>query len=1043
MPDDDNLTFQGSGQIVSEAAEARDEMAYSQQPPVGQEYLDDEDNVVERTNTSQTNAEEYDPEANTDVGTDDELRSVNDTQSIPPPTSRSPLPNVAGATGGPVPGITPGVGAPGDDQTRNGGPTGTVNATKNTVNNLFSGANGRIQPQPNILDNYASYTYNVSIYLMSPSDYKQLMRTKKKSISGYQLLMASGGAPTGAGVSPATYETNVNYATEQQLSSYQRNQFFPLDYYLDDIKLKSICPGKGSQGAHNVFEMSFKIFEPNGITLLDNLYAATQQYVGANTGTGKQNYAAQNYLMVVRFYGYDENGNLVAPKNVGSDGQTDSKSIVEKFIPFQFTAVKFKIANRVTEYDCTAVCPQNVIASGQARGVIPYNIELTSTTLKNLLTGNITYSTNQSNAGLSEGREANQTAATAARTGVNLANGSAGGGRGSANDPRRLDAPSNNSVPFSEVDIMGNQTGIPSVAEDSQTVDGPVPTTVAGNSPTQNAAPAKVSAAPNPSIVAGLANALNKFQQEKVADGTFTYPDEYEIVIVEPALQNASVRPPGQTDLKVTPMIEANSAAQALLSSKQSVNNRGKNTSAVAGTSVVQFIDQVARTSTFIYDQQTSIIDPNTGDIIPQGIPGDIFSWYRIGMQAEPKIGQYDEKRNDYAYKITYQLSAYKVNNMKSDYFPQSRFQGTHKKYNHWFTGENTSILNFEQDYNYLYYIVVNKNPPTKSGTTNWREYEKRAFQPRSNQSDQGIDGAVNEPSANAADYLYSPADQSRVKLTIVGDPSWIQQGEIWSGVAGLKFQYGPFLSDGTINYESQEVLFEVAFNKPVDYNMATGIMDPGKNNYDANRNLGIAGDARQSYIYKAVDVTSTLSQGKFTQELNGVLVIYPTPTDNYTKQLQTTDASSTVSNILGVGRKGPTLAAALGLDPGNPISNLLRTPISVLGNPLGLQTGPGLNLGKSQNNNPTSNGQDVVVPNVDYNADTGGLFTQPTTTAVNLKAGGTQTVTTAPEVLALYNSGQINFTTASGAINKLQSQENAEQPPVTTNANQTISRDY
>jgi hypothetical protein len=86
---------------------------------------------------------------------------------------------------------------------------------------------------------------------------------------------------------------------------------------------------------------------------------------------------------------------------------------------------------------------------------------------------------------------------------------------------------------------------------------------------------------------------------------------------------------------------------------------------------------------------------------------------------------------------------------------------------------------------------------------------------------------------ANAADYLYSPGDQGRVNLTIIGDPSWIAQGEVWSGIRSTQTQensddaqdpfLAPFLPDGTINYDAREVLFEVAWNTPADYDLGTG----------------------------------------------------------------------------------------------------------------------------------------------------------------------------------------------------------------------------
>jgi hypothetical protein len=195
-----------------------------------------------------------------------------------------------------------------------------------------------------------------------------------------------------------------NSAAIQQ-PSLGRNQFFPLDYYIDDVQVKSIISGKGTGGAHNVTELRFKIIEPNGITFLDNLFAATQQYIALQGGNVKQNYAAQNFLMVIRFYGYDENGTLVTANRQNKDAVgSDVNATVEKFIPFQFTGIKFRIANKLVEYECSAVCPQNIVATGPARGVIPYNVEVTSQTLKELLTGTAKFATGQ--AANSEGRSA-------------------------------------------------------------------------------------------------------------------------------------------------------------------------------------------------------------------------------------------------------------------------------------------------------------------------------------------------------------------------------------------------------------------------------------------------------------------------------------------------------------------------------------------------------------------------------------------------------------------------------------------------------------
>ena len=149
-------------------------------------------------------------------------------------------------------------------------------------------------------------------------------------------------------------------------------------------------------------------------------------------------------------------------------------------------------------------------------------------------------------------------------------------------------------------------------------------------------------------------------------------------------------------------MTQAQTANQQKNPAKQKVDNNAKTTKVIAGTSIVQFLDQLVRTSTYIYDQQIAIYDAKTKELKPNGTPAETVGWYRIGLEATPQLDKFDTKRNDYAYDITYQLNIYAVSDVKSDFFPSPKFRGTQKKYNYWFTGENTQVLDFSQDFNYL-----------------------------------------------------------------------------------------------------------------------------------------------------------------------------------------------------------------------------------------------------------------------------------------------------------------------------------------------------
>jgi hypothetical protein len=479
--------------------------------------------------------------------------------------------------------------------------------------------------------------------------------------------------------------------------------------------------------------------------------------------------------MAIRFYGYDSAGNLVSGNQSGAGPNSDSNAIVEKFIPFLITKIKLTVTNALTEYNCECMALQD-LGFSQTRGTIPYNVQLTATTLEKLLTGNAQFGTgNQSDA-----------------------------------ETARLNRQGNQAT---------NATANQSAAETARLAN-------AGS-----AAPAKATAAPTPTITGGLVDALNKYQQERVKSGEYEFADVYRIVFTDQTdvIRNAQVVPPGQTDLGSTGQTKPATAADAKDPKKNSVNNSSLNVAITAGMPIPKFLDQVIRGSQYIYDQQVKIKDAKTGKTVPRDTGAVTPSWYRIGVQMLPLRDKFDRKRGDYAYEITYSINMYKVAKLESPWFPKGLFNGTHKKYEYLFTGQNTSVIKFDQDFNYQYYLTVNAEQQPQNITSDYRELYRKSYSPNSGQSSQGATGDAREPGANAADYLYSPSDQGVVNIEIIGDPAWIYQGELWSGVGGDAITnpaYVNFYPDGTINHESQEALFELAWNQPSDYDITTGIMD-------------------------------------------------------------------------------------------------------------------------------------------------------------------------------------------------------------------------
>lgn len=766
-----------------------------------------------------------------------------------------------------------GVGAKDDNVQTTSSPATTTTVINNGYND-----NEEIKPQPNILDKFASYTYSASVYLMTPDQYTKLVVSKKKTVNGYNLLFQSGGAPNNVGGAKGTVGSQNGSASQTKGTASPdagRNPFFADDFYIDNISITNALPGKVTQAAHMVSEMKFTVVEPNGITLIDRLYQAVQDHVPKGAD-GNINYTAVQYLMVIRWYGYDQNGKLIKVGANNGEVSTDPNAVVEKFIPFLIRRINWGVSSKLVtyEFDCAPV--GQMIAATTARGTIPYDIELSDKTVGGILGGNHTL---------------NSVAGT---------------------------------------------------ADD---------TTAASEANTTTPAPGKANAAPTTKKVVkqGLMAAMNDFQRQLVRDGIYEYPDEYSIVWANGAepIRDADVRLPGKkANISATSMAPpATKDASGLDPKKTSVDNTVRNFAVTAGQQLVQAIDLTIRNSSFIY-KQASIIKPEesvdeTGEEEPSNTAAtQKLTWFQISMECTPKSDQYDKKRNDYAYKIKYIISPYNVPAFDSKYFPVAKFGGLHKSYKYWFTGQNKDVLDYQANFNHMYNMTVSGSEPNNSAaaklrqkyTSSMQNIPKYNFQSGSTESRSGAEGEGNEVAANAAESLYSPSDMGKTSLRIIGDPAWIQQGSQSAGVSAVNFNYKGFLPDGTINFDSQQVMFEIAWQRPADYNLNTGLADP----YKGSKNR----TPIESVVYQAVKCVSEFKQGKFEQTIEGSLYMYPIPA-----------TASPVSNAASNPKKTVNTNTSGGNERADTTPEVPTTEFSLVSEPPGADTttnAPGVNAAES-----------------------------------------------------------------------------------------------
>ena len=289
--------------------------------------------------------------------------TIGQNQSTPSTDTRDDGPTQAPTSGGVGAGTSSdSYNARGNDDT----PPPSRNTNQQVINTAFS--NQAISPKPNVLDQYASYTYAISWWLLTPEQYNSLgaagRRAPAPGTGNWTLLIQSGGAPIAG-----------------------RNQFFPDDYYFDDLEIESFLMGKGTNMSNNAMEIRFKIIEPNGLTLIQRLYdAVVAAYKQANQSTGQApNYAAAQYCLTIEFYGYDSQGNLVAPAT-GING-TGPQAVIKKYYPFLLRNISFRTVTNQVEYNIVASPVPYDTGTAQARGTIPFAFELAGTTVSQLLQG--------------------------------------------------------------------------------------------------------------------------------------------------------------------------------------------------------------------------------------------------------------------------------------------------------------------------------------------------------------------------------------------------------------------------------------------------------------------------------------------------------------------------------------------------------------------------------------------------------------------------------------------------------------------------------
>ena len=617
----------------------------------------------------------------------------------------------------------------------------------------------------NPLRDFSSVTYKIGFYALTPDAYNAYFDNNNKwNLKDLSLIAQSGGSANEVGQN--------------------RNKYFDLDFYIDDLEIVTLTNAKETGFSGNQQSFRFKVYEPYGLTFPSRLVQAEkdiqQQANISHDITNQLTALACHFLIVVRFYGYDKNGDVITTTADTNPSNVDDTAAFERAFPVVIKKFNFKLDNKVTVYDIEAVMANQQIGYGAKRGIIKAGATIKADTVGNALDSSTNENTDKAIKGLVQALNDEQTELTKGK------------------NPQQA---------------IADTYAV--VFEDNSSIADAL---IVEKNWLKSTAPMAFSA--NESGV--------NVKLEESAKGK----------IVDKKVRDISIPP---------------------------------------GTTILTAIDQIITQSTYTLDalkaidsEETQQPQENDDPTTVNPNPSQLY-WYHVTPQA--RVIDWDSKRNDFAYAITYLIQKYEVPYVRSVSIGNTTsYKGPSKKYWYYYTGKNTEILNYEQQYNMLYFNTASMSSDVETKTSKNDSTPNTPTTGR-DANPTGLAAGAFELPNTIKTFLYSPGDQIHAQIKILGDPDYLMTTVSGSKEEAFKKWRG---EDATINPSSGQVFIEVDFNQVEDYDPDTGLMKPNHNIAFWDYPPEIQKVTKGAMVYMLIKVTSHFTKGMFTQELKTVLPNFP-----------------------------------------------------------------------------------------------------------------------------------------------------------------------
>lgn len=726
------------------------------------------------------------------------------------------------------------------------GPSDDEQTTESYNIEITPGAPTTIEVVPNPLHAYSSYTYGLSWHMLTKDDFNAMATDPKGDWKPGHTLVASAGKYGGEG------------------SGFERDDNFQDDFYFENFKMNSIIGSQAGNAGTNAVDISFTLIEPYGITLIDRMIDAC-----VNEVDGK-NYLEIPYLLVINFYGYDDEGN----------GQQIENQ--RKYIPLKLISMGIKAGIKGAEYSISGV-PYAHSGFQESIGVAPANFEVVASTLQDFFKDDVTVDA-RTKASFNERQESDAKA--------------------QENESAQAEDAQTRETTQKRTALAGGKTDAEKKEDAGYTVQ---------------SFPAAYNTWQELTVKNNHATDFNTISvkfDNKILDA---FNGEGGKIVYEKAQQKTQVaekNPKNQKERAQTIQADAGKPTGQPDFKVSKWNVRG-------GDSITAIINNAMINSNYIRKQ---LIDPTKGveqNAEELGKEGKDLLWWKIVPSVQMR--KFCTKTSRWYMDITYHVISYTVNNRTHPNAPKSLPTGWHKDYQYLYTGHNNDIIDFSIEFDTAFYTAVSVDRGKNQSITTTPGPEEDTLDEQA--PGKGNKDATQSPvtpnkqvmvaeqanataggqtkkdgkgvaAASLADQQNGGggADQLSVRLKIVGDPQFIKQDDIYYTPAARQFESGEEAygdgnvggEDGSIAMDGGEIHVRLSWRTPTDIDEETGFMR-SDSRYSTSAFSG---------IYKVISVESVLAQGKFEQTLE-LIRLPDQPNDFGSSGNSSTDIRTDIPQVL------------------------------------------------------------------------------------------------------------------------------------------------